>query len=203
MLPFLSPVLLFALCTIWIFQSPSGILDAHPRLFCFMVGTAFANISVSHFLSPVPNQSSEEGEEQRSGTRLSAREVGPSVFSGIQACSLGQPGIDSQLKSCRTLTSLLWFSSLTVGLSFQCRLIVCQMSSTRCEPLNWLLLPLTLVILAVMSGLPSRTEILLLYLLTGFITLAHVHYGVRVVSVRGGSELQGGPLHPTNLFVRV
>lgn len=47
MLPFLSPVLLFVLCTVWIFQSPSDILEAHPRLFYFMVGTAFANISVN------------------------------------------------------------------------------------------------------------------------------------------------------------
>ncbi|XP_060106660.1 ethanolaminephosphotransferase 1 isoform X2 [Heteronotia binoei] len=108
MLPFLSPVLLFILCTIWIFQSPSDILEAHPRLFYFMVGTAFANIS--------------------------------------------------------------------------CRLIVCQMSSTRCQPLNWMLLPLALVILIIMSGLVPQYETLLLCLLTVIITLAHIHYGVSVVN---------------------
>nr|CAG31380.1 hypothetical protein RCJMB04_5k4 [Gallus gallus] len=72
MLPLVSPVLLFALCTTWIFVSPMDILEVHPRLFYFMVGTAFANIS--------------------------------------------------------------------------CQLIVCQMSSTRCQPLNWMLLPIALVL---------------------------------------------------------
>ncbi|KAJ6661139.1 hypothetical protein lerEdw1_015275, partial [Lerista edwardsae] len=108
MLPFLSPVLLFVLCTVWIFLSPSDILQAHPRLFYFMVGTAFANIS--------------------------------------------------------------------------CRLIVCQMSSTRCQPLNWMLLPLALVVLVATSGLMPESETFLLYLLTSLITLAHIHYGVGVVS---------------------
>lgn len=49
MLPLVSPVLLFLLCTTWIFMSPTDILEVHPRLFYFMVGTAFANISVSGF----------------------------------------------------------------------------------------------------------------------------------------------------------
>lgn len=48
-LPLVSPVLLFLLCTTWIFMSPMDILEVHPRLFYFMVGTAFANISVSGF----------------------------------------------------------------------------------------------------------------------------------------------------------
>ncbi|XP_020669855.3 ethanolaminephosphotransferase 1 isoform X2 [Pogona vitticeps] len=108
MLPFLSPVLLFILCTAWIFWSPSDILEAHPRLFYFLVGTAFANIS--------------------------------------------------------------------------CRLIVCQMSNTRCQPLNWLLLPLALVVLLVTSNALPEHETFLLYLVTTFITLAHIHYGVCVVS---------------------
>lgn len=65
--------------------------------------------------------------------------------------------------------------------SFQCRLIVCQMSSTRCQPLNWMLLPLALVVLVVTSGLMPESETFLLYLLTSLITLAHIHYGVSVV----------------------
>ncbi|NWY71198.1 EPT1 Ethanolaminephosphotransferase, partial [Erithacus rubecula] len=46
LLPLVSPVLLFLLCTTWIFLSPTDILEVQPRLFYFMVGTAFANISV-------------------------------------------------------------------------------------------------------------------------------------------------------------
>lgn len=65
----------------------------------------------------------------------------------------------------------------------QCQLIVCQMSSTRCQPLNWMLLPLALVIFVVVSGVAPHWENLLLYLLTALITLAHIHYGVGVVSL--------------------
>lgn len=63
----------------------------------------------------------------------------------------------------------------------QCQLIVCQMSSTRCQPLNWMLLPIAVVLFVVMSGFAPNSETLLLYLLTAFLTLAHIHYGVVVV----------------------
>lgn len=46
-LPFLSPVLLFILSTIWVVFSPSNILELQPRIFYLMVGTAFANVTVS------------------------------------------------------------------------------------------------------------------------------------------------------------
>ncbi|XP_008579621.1 PREDICTED: ethanolaminephosphotransferase 1 [Galeopterus variegatus] len=91
----------------WILQSPSDILEIHPRLFYFMVGTAFANIT--------------------------------------------------------------------------CQLIVCQMSSTRCPTLNWLLVPLFLVVMVVNLGVASHIESVLLYTLTTAFTLAHIHYGVQVV----------------------
>uniref|UniRef100_A0ABI7XKG5 Selenoprotein I n=1 Tax=Felis catus TaxID=9685 RepID=A0ABI7XKG5_FELCA len=63
----------------------------------------------------------------------------------------------------------------------QCQLIVCQMSSTRCPTLNWLLVPLFLVVLVVNLGVASYVESVLLYTLTAVFTLAHIHYGVRVV----------------------
>uniref|UniRef100_B4F7D7 Selenoprotein I n=2 Tax=Rattus norvegicus TaxID=10116 RepID=B4F7D7_RAT len=108
MVPFFSPCLLFTLSTVWILRSPSDILEMHPRIFYFMVGTAFANIT--------------------------------------------------------------------------CQLIVCQMSSTRCPTLNWLLLPLFLVVATVIVGTTtSRLESVLLYTLTAAFTLAHIHYGVQVV----------------------
>lgn len=63
----------------------------------------------------------------------------------------------------------------------QCQLIVCQMSSTRCQPLNWMLLPIAAALAVVLAGLAPNSETLLLYLLTVFLTLAHIHYGVVVV----------------------
>lgn len=78
MLPLVSPVLLFALCTSWIFVSPMDILEVHPRLFYFMVGTAFANISVSGFalcfsLAPGKSETSLEEVEHSFNERKEGR----------------------------------------------------------------------------------------------------------------------------------
>lgn len=55
------------------------------------------------------------------------------------------------------------------------------MSNTRCQPLSWLLLlPMTAVVLAAVTGVFTN-ETLLLYLWTGAVILTHVHYGVSVV----------------------
>ncbi|XP_077567166.1 ethanolaminephosphotransferase 1 [Stigmatopora nigra] len=106
-LPFLSPVLLFILSTIWVLLSPSDVLELQPRLYYLMLGTAFANVT--------------------------------------------------------------------------CKLIVCQMSNTRCQPLSWLLLPMVGVVTLAVSGL-APDETMLLYLWTAAVLLAHVHYGVSVVN---------------------
>lgn len=75
----------------------------------------------------------------------------------------------------------------------KCQLIVCQMSSTRCPTLNWLLLPLCLVVATVIAGAAtSRLESALLYTLTAAFTLAHIHYGVQVVSDGEQRELPLG-----------
>ncbi|XP_010780570.1 ethanolaminephosphotransferase 1 isoform X2 [Notothenia coriiceps] len=105
-LPFLSPVLLFVLSTIWVVFSPSRILELQPRMFYLMVGTAFANVT--------------------------------------------------------------------------CKLIVCQMSNTRCQALSWLLLPMTPVVLLAVTGVVAN-ESLLLYLWTAAVILAHIHFGLSVV----------------------
>ncbi|XP_029966506.1 ethanolaminephosphotransferase 1-like [Salarias fasciatus] len=72
---------------------------------------------------------------------------------------------------------------LMVGTAFAnvtCKLIVCQMSNTRCQPLSFLLLPMTAVVLLALTGV-AINETLLLYLWTAFVVLAHIHYGVSVV----------------------
>ena len=73
-----------------------------------------------------------------------------------------------------------------VGIVFSnicCQLIVAQMSNTRCEVFSWLLVPVGAVVAAAII-LPSslHLELPLLYLLTAFTFLAHVHYGVCLVS---------------------
>ncbi|XP_061609231.1 ethanolaminephosphotransferase 1 [Phyllopteryx taeniolatus] len=72
---------------------------------------------------------------------------------------------------------------LMVGTAFAnvtCKLIVCQMSNTRCQALSWLLLPMAGVVTLAVSGLvPDET--LLLHVWTAAVVLAHIHYGVSVV----------------------
>lgn len=99
----------FALTTIWVLASPTGILERDPRCYTFLVGIVFSNIC--------------------------------------------------------------------------CQLIVAQMSSTRCELLSWLLAPVAIVVAAALA-IPSslQLELPLLYGLTIFAFLAHVHYGVCLVS---------------------
>uniref|UniRef100_A0A665VUR6 Ethanolaminephosphotransferase 1 n=2 Tax=Echeneis naucrates TaxID=173247 RepID=A0A665VUR6_ECHNA len=77
---------------------------------------------------------------------------------------------------------------LMVGTAFAnvtCKLIVCQMSNTRCQPLNWLLLPMLVVVLLVVSGTVVN-ETLLLYVWTAAVILAHIHYGISVVQQLSG-----------------
>lgn len=69
----------------------------------------------------------------------------------------------------------------------QCKLIVCQMSNTRCQPLTWLLLPMALVVGLAVTGVVAN-EVLLLYLWTAAVILAHIHYGVSVVGARAHSH---------------
>ncbi|OXB53382.1 hypothetical protein ASZ78_013624, partial [Callipepla squamata] len=62
----------------------------------------------------------------------------------------------------------------------QCKVIVCQMSSTRPELLHWFLFSLALVVYAAISGLLGRAEEAVLGAFTVLVTAAHVHYGVCV-----------------------
>lgn len=73
-------------------------------------------------------------------------------------------------------------NSYSSAFFYQCRLIVSQMSSTRCEVTNWLLVPLAFLVLAIFNvEAARRNEAFLLRVITVLITLAHVHYGVCVV----------------------
>ncbi|XP_026750503.2 ethanolaminephosphotransferase 1-like [Galleria mellonella] len=71
---------------------------------------------------------------------------------------------------------------LLIGTLFSniaCRLIVSQMSSTRCPATNWLTAPLVAAV--ALSLLQPRFERTALYGLTGLAVVAHLHYGACVV----------------------
>ncbi|KAK7869581.1 hypothetical protein R5R35_003373 [Gryllus longicercus] len=77
----------------------------------------------------------------------------------------------------------VYFVTGTIFSNICCRLIVSQMSSTRCEIVNWLLVPMAVTVVLSIS-LPSTApylELALLYILTTLATIAHIHYGTCVV----------------------
>lgn len=77
--------------------------------------------------------------------------------------------------------SLFFIHAYERVIVLQCKLIVCQMSNTRCQPLTWLLLPMALVVALAVTGVVAN-EVLLLYVWTAAVVLAHINYGVSVVS---------------------
>ncbi|XP_049867883.1 ethanolaminephosphotransferase 1 [Pectinophora gossypiella] len=77
---------------------------------------------------------------------------------------------------------LFYILTGTIFSNINCRLIVSQMSDTRCEAFNGLLLPYGLVMGAVMIFRVSpMTELLLLAALCIGSSIAHIYYGTKVV----------------------
>lgn len=60
-----------------------------------------------------------------------------------------------------------------------CRLIIAQMSNTRCQIFNWMLIPFSIFILV--SILVPSLELFLLYIVLIISLIYHVHYGTCVV----------------------
>ncbi|CAH2285127.1 ethanolaminephosphotransferase 1-like [Pelobates cultripes] len=115
LLPLLSPSLLCFLLSIWVAYSPCGILEKQPRLFLWMLGVTFSNVT--------------------------------------------------------------------------CRVIISQMTNTRCEVFHWMLFPLILLVGAAVSGLLGQVEEITFIAFTLLTTAAHVHYGVCVGRFVQGKQL--------------
>jgi ethanolaminephosphotransferase len=75
----------------------------------------------------------------------------------------------------------IWMTGV-VAANVTCSLIISQMSLTKAKWLHWMLLPVVLVCLSVLT-IPAlaKYETLLLYMLSVFVTVAHVHYGMSTV----------------------
>lgn len=74
----------------------------------------------------------------------------------------------------------------TLFSNIACRLIVAQMTSTRCRIFNKGLIPLTLIIMFFCSSLlpqyaTKRNEVVALYGMVIYVTLQHIHYGICMV----------------------
>jgi len=78
----------------------------------------------------------------------------------------------------------MFFLTGTLFSNVCCKLIISQMSNTRCELFSFILAPLTLATAFVLfvPNLSVRSELAVLYSLTTFVVLAHIHYGTCVVT---------------------
>ena len=56
------------------------------------------------------------------------------------------------------------------------------MSDTRCDLMNWMIYPLVLIVVLALS-IPDFPELIVLWIYGVFITLAHIHFGICVVSI--------------------
>ena len=85
------------------------------------------------------------------------------------------------------------FNDANLKLFLQCRLIVAQMTSTRCQIFNWTLIPLTITVFlftypleqtSLGPYLTKTSEAYALYFMVVLVTLAHIHYGICMVTTR-------------------
>ncbi|XP_014613759.1 ethanolaminephosphotransferase 1-like [Polistes fuscatus] len=74
---------------------------------------------------------------------------------------------------------IIYFAIGTIFSNICCRLIVSQMSNTRCEILPWILLPVTVA--AILSFVLPEMNLKSMYFVAIFSLLAHIHYGTCVV----------------------
>lgn len=76
----------------------------------------------------------------------------------------------------------MFYVSGTIFANICCKLIISQMSNTQCELFSAILLPYSVVcLIGGFANLSKQNELILLYGLTAFVTLWHIHYGVCVV----------------------
>ncbi|KAJ8941713.1 hypothetical protein NQ318_023309, partial [Aromia moschata] len=75
----------------------------------------------------------------------------------------------------------LFFLMGTIFSNISCRLIVAQMSNTRCDAFNSLFIPTIAVVAVSILTQSALLELFLLYSLCLVTTLAHIHYGTSVV----------------------
>ncbi|EEB17164.1 Selenoprotein I, putative [Pediculus humanus corporis] len=162
---------------IWKFDLPFNISAGHVAEFFFYISALVVNV-------PVIINNIYKSYKLRTGRMLSfsesMRPLAPVTICFILGTiwTIGSPtNIIGRCPRC------VYFMTGTIFSNICCRLIVSQMSSTRCEIFNWLLLPLFFAtFFSLMLSPSSKTaETSLLYILLILVTLAHFHYGTCVV----------------------
>ncbi|KAK6622402.1 hypothetical protein RUM44_002213 [Polyplax serrata] len=170
----------------WKFNISSNINAGHVAEFFFYISALVVNI-------PVIVYNIFKSYQQKTGKMLSfAESVRPLM--PVTICfvvgtiwTLGSPtDIVGRCPRC------VYFMTGTLFSNICCRLIVSQMTNTRCEVFNWLLLPLSFATFFALTLSPTAktTETALLYLLMGVTTVAHLHYGACVNPKTSGLTLR-------------
>ena len=80
-------------------------------------------------------------------------------------------------------TRLFYYMVGTLSANMSCRLIISQMSNTRCELINFFILPLVIGSgsCLLIPRLPLEAEITVLILLSSIFTILQLHFGICVV----------------------
>lgn len=99
-----------------------------------------------------------------------------SLFALTTAWVLGSP-----TDILTTQPRLVYWMMGAVFSNITCRLIVSQMSNTESPAFNTLLIPLSILVIAIWMPSGKRMEIYYLIGYCIFVTLAHIHYGVNIV----------------------
>lgn len=200
--PFFSFFTFFAIFMYWIYKSPNNIMEVDTRAVFLLTGTIFSNFSVSWKRKmKKTNKQTKHAESHNNDHCLlgvSRRHVMLFWFSFHLHKSLVYfiYTLKYSLNEFVNTNYLPWyfiyqiFSLFTFSLCWcsvtavplQCRLIVAQMSSTRCEGFHWMT-PIYVATVIISMYVPFL-ERPLLYLLLIATSLCHWHYGTRVVSDR-------------------
>lgn len=90
----------------------------------------------------------------------------------------------AQVSSCQVMElqpRLFYWTTGTAFSNIACWLIISQMSDTRCELINWLILPLAAIVTASSLLSLGQLEVYLLWAYCCLVTGAHLHFGIHVV----------------------
>lgn len=79
----------------------------------------------------------------------------------------------------------IWHQGILFS-SHLCRVIIAQMTSTKCQLINWMLYPYMLMVTCLLTFPPStvtsQVELNALYVFSTLMTIAHMHFGITVVN---------------------
>ncbi|KAJ9582705.1 hypothetical protein L9F63_022946, partial [Diploptera punctata] len=171
----------------WAFKLPGGMSAGHMFELTFYICAIISNLPIIEYGAALAANSQTSFLSYRDGTgkmRTFSEAMRPlvPVIVFLVICSIwvfySPYDVVNKDPRCVYLVTGTIFSNIC------CRLIVSQMSSTRCEIFNWMIIPfgsfVALSFVLPSTGGPSL-ELVMLYAMAVFVTVAHIYYGSSVV----------------------